>query len=177
MIIAVAGHRASGKDTTARILGELGFEHVGFSEAIAEVAIERGWLDPAQRGDKRALGDAAMRIRAELGPEAYLERMVRDGVVLSGMRDPKELEALRSSGHDVLVIGIIAPDELRAERAISLGIVSSLEDLYALEQQPADRLIDEVLARADVVVSNDGTVDDLRARLGRVVEAARSGAL
>lgn len=170
MLIAIVGHRATGKDTAAAILEDLGFEHVSFSATIAEIAVERGWLDPDLRTNKSALADAAARVRDELGEEAYVSRMLRDGVVLSGMRHPKELELLRASDLDVLVIALSAPDDMRAERAISLGIVDSIEQLRELEKHRSDTSIDVLIEEADVIVSNDASVEDLQVAIENVIE-------
>lgn len=173
MLIAIVGHRATGKDTAASILADLGFEHLSFSSVIADIAIENGWLEANHRHDKKHLADAAASVRDELGEQAYVGRMIRDGVVLSGMRHMRELELLRASDLDVLIIALSAPDEVRAKRAISLGIVSSLEELHELEAHRSDANIDELIGSADVIVSNDGSVDEMRDALERVVEAHR----
>lgn len=83
-----------------------------------------------------------------------------------------EVPLLFESGMDSAfdhTIAVVADEELRAERAAARGH-------EAVEQRTGRQLSqDEKSQRADYTVRNDGTVDELKAELGRVLESIRSG--
>lgn len=83
-----------------------------------------------------------------------------------------EVPLLFESGMDSAfdhTIAVVADEELRAERAAERGH-------EAVEQRTGRQLSqDEKSQRADFTVRNDGTVDELKAELGRVLESIRSG--
>lgn len=83
-----------------------------------------------------------------------------------------EVPLLFESGMDAAfdhTIAVVADEELRAERAAARGH-------EAVEQRAGRQLSQaEKSQRADFTVRNDGTVDELKAELGRVLESIRSG--
>ncbi len=96
------------------------------------------------------------------------ERMVawRNGLDGDARLAVVEVPLLFETGMDGLfdaTICVVAPDELRAERAGARGVT----DLEGRSQRQLSQ--DEKAARATYVVRNDGDLDDLDARIGELV--------
>jgi dephospho-CoA kinase len=120
-----------------------------------------------------------VRMRAEGGPGALastiLPRLTGPSVVDS-IRNPGEVLVLRSLPRFVL-IGVDAPQELRFERSVRRGRVGDGATLQEFARKEvvenstteSGQQLRATFALSDVVVENDGTLDELRDRLRRAL--------
>lgn len=184
-VIGLTGNIASGKSLVTLILAELGAEVidadqvardclVGGSSAAAAVA-ERfgpGVLDPDGTLDRRALGRVVFSDPVALADlEAIVHPPTRQQI-LSRLRQSegsvvvieaiKLLESPLMSEVDSVWV-VTAPRERRIERLAERGL--SLEEAH----QRVDAQSPEAakVERADVVIGNDGTKEDLRQQVTR----------
>jgi dephospho-CoA kinase len=188
-VIGLIGGIGSGKSTAASMLRELGAALIDADKVGHEVyapgtpgfaalcsAFGEEVLTPDGSIDRRALGARVFADAAELARlNAIVHPLIRDAI-----RD--RVEALRKGGrYPVVVIEAAvlleagwrslveevwlvtasrshATERLQAQRGLS---TSDIESRMARQMSDAERR-----AAADVVIENDGTIEDLRAALG-----------
>jgi len=143
MIIGLSGYAQSGKDTIANILVEKhGWKRLAFADKIKEflLATDKGGLlktevdtfgwdavkqDPDIREALQILGVAAREVFGEyFWVDQVMAQVLKDGTnyVITDVRFPNELEAIRSAGGKVGRIsrmGINAVNEHESEHALS----------------------------------------------------------
>lgn len=195
LTVALTGNVASGKSTVAALWREAGVPVVSADDLAREV-VEPGTAGLADV--RRAFGDevlaadgsldrAALRDRVFRDPEvrerlesllhpriearrkAWMERREREGAALAVAEIPLLFEVGLQDAFDTTVL-VDAPEEVRLERLVGGR---------GLEREEARRVMDAQMAPerkrtlADVVIDNDGTLEELRARAGAVLEALR----
>jgi dephospho-CoA kinase len=183
LVVGVTGGIGSGKSTVASLLAARGAVVLD-ADALAREAIDVGTpglasvvdrfgrdiLDASGGVDRRRLAeivfadDGARRdLEAIVHPE--VARRIAEGVAEHAGGDrivvvdsPLLLEAGRRDAVQVLVV-VTAPEDVRVERVVRERGMAPAEVRARIEaQMPADRQV----AHADIVVRNDGSIDDLR---------------
>jgi dephospho-CoA kinase len=190
-VVGLTGAIAAGKSEALAALGRLGAATLSTDavvhelladERVRDLLVERWGEATAPDGgvDRARVAEIVFERPDELTwLEATLHPLVGEQIVAwrDGL-DPKtplavvEVPLLFETGMEAAfdaTIVIIAPDELRAERAGARG-TSELE-ARAGRQLPQS----EKARRATYVVSNDAGLDRLEAELGRVVNDLREG--
>lgn len=198
LVAGLTGGIGSGKSTLAQMLAELGAEVID-ADHIGRQALEPGepaWHSVVDQFGDEILSAASMNIDrkrlasivfADPGKLAALNAIVHP-IITHRIADT--LEAL--SGTDEIVI-------LDAALIVELGIHDGLDALIVVtadekvrharlrqdrgmmgaevaERMAAQRPESELVAVADIIVSNDGSVEDLRAEAARVWEELRERA-
>ncbi len=150
-IAILVGYPRAGKDTFADFLTEFGFKKYVFSEALAEWA----GVDPS---NKKALSEAGVRARKKLGRDAVaklvwkkMEKDRPEKAVVVGSRSPEEITFFAERAK-IVVVEIRADKEKRLERGADEGRDRSDEALG----------LTECIKMADVVVENNGTLEELK---------------
>lgn len=190
LIVGLTGGLASGKSTVARRLGELGLTVVDADRLVRELYVPGGpgasalaqllgaeALDATGAVDRRAV---AARIFQDEGARKRVEHAIHplvlerfqhiasqaDGVVVY------ESAVLVESGHaDVcdLVVTVEAPTDLRLQRAVERG----MDEDDARARLSAQGEGAERKSRADVVIDNGGSLDDLLAKVDELADDLR----
>jgi dephospho-CoA kinase len=170
LYIGLTGPNASGKGEVARILAEWGFTLHSLSDVVREEATRRG-LDHS----RESLILTGTSLRQMHGEGALAERilpLLTSRSVIDSIRNPAEILVLRSlPGFHLL--GVDAPEALRYQRSRTRGRAGdgdTLEEFQRKERlEKSDRGPGQQLgvcfSMADVVVNNDGTLQDLRRRV------------
>jgi dephospho-CoA kinase len=146
MKICVLGYTESGKSTAAKLLADyLGTRYADSSDQlIEELANSLGIAPDHIRQNKASYREQLFtfgRARQKKDPLWPQSVQLRFADIITGLRNPNELEAARKHKLYDIIIWIGRP-----------GVVAGPTD----KLQPSD---------ADVVINNDGTVDDLRIKL------------
>lgn len=176
MIIGVTGNNGSGKDTFANYLvSSRGFIHISLSDFIREETIKRG-LELARHN----LHQVGNEMREASGP-AVLANMALDKMdesknyVVTSIRNPNEIIALRKAGNFVLV-AVDAPAETRFRRIIERNRknekeIISFEEFKKFEaaelesQSSSSQQIKECINMAQFNVDNDCDVKTFSKRI------------
>jgi dephospho-CoA kinase len=172
--IGLTGPNSSGKGEVARFLGENGFSLHSLSDVVREEATLRG-LDHS----RDSLIRTGTALRKEFGEGVLAQRTLRRLTarsVVDSIRSPGEIEAFRTlPGFHLL--GIDAPLDVRFERSRRRGRAGdgeTIEDFLRKEQLekathgPGQQL-DVCFSQADLVVHNDGTLEELRRKVKQVL--------
>ncbi|MBT3772217.1 MAG: AAA family ATPase [Euryarchaeota archaeon] len=173
MLIGITGRNASGKTTIIEWFKENEFGINSCSDSI------RNWLRSNNQDITRDnLIDGGRKLRAMGGP-GILAEMLLDTIepnsnhAIDSIRTPAEVEALRKRD-DFILIEIRAPREIRWERLVERGRTGDAENFEQFVAQEESELIahDEsgqalnaTADLADVVIHNNGDVDDLNRQL------------
>ncbi len=193
ILVGLTGGLASGKSTVARWLDEAGFLVVDADRVVAdlyapgargseivrdlfgpEALTGKGAVDRA-RVAERVFGDDRARRRLEQAIHPLVRRRFAEisrqaeGVVVY------EATLLVESGHAEnfdLVISIEAPEEQRLTWAVARGMHEAQASARLTAQGDGARR----RAGADRIISNDGTLDDLRRAADELIEELRERA-
>jgi len=154
-----------------------GFEYFSLSDEIRE-EIRRTGLDIT----RDLLIAVGTELRSKNGPGVLAERMFfhlgqERNCVVDSIRNPAEVEVLRRR-QDFILMSVDADPALRFERSRARGRESAaatpeqFEREEARELESADPAAQQLLAThrmADLIVSNNGTLDELREHLNRLL--------
>ncbi|MBN2243966.1 MAG: AAA family ATPase [Acidobacteria bacterium] len=175
MIIGLTGKNGSGKTAVCKYLKSRGFVCRSLSDEIRK-EIQRRGLEI----DREVLIETGNELRKRLGP-AVLAQRILDGLdaaqnyVIDSIRNPSEVTALRSRGGFTL-LGLEADAEIRFRRTMQRGRENAAETLERfLEEEgreldstdPARQQLQATLGMADLVVPNNGTLEELYRRLNQ----------
>jgi dephospho-CoA kinase len=176
-VIGLTGPSSGGKDTIAELLKKKGYKVAILSDKIQEEGRKRGKKVPLGREELQDLGNE---LRRKHGDNVLALRVLSDDykegvpLVIDGLRNPAEIDVIRMFAKDVLIIGIRADIEKRAEWAMLRG-----REGEALTQEEFRRLDKREFSEkgsgamqlqvcwdmADIKIENNGTLKDLEIEL------------
>lgn len=170
--IAVVGEPLAGKDTISTYLTErYGFVHISTGDFVRFYILENDLGEPT----RPRMHEVANFLRTEHGPEYFAKLALRDPashMIISGLRNPHEVQAVKDAGGYALAVTVSA--EMRFKRLKERGRIGddlTFAEFTAQEQaeetstNPNAQNMAEVLALADVIISNDSTVEQLETRI------------
>lgn len=167
-VLGLTGPNSSGKGVTAEWLRDRwGYALHSLSDVLRDEARARG-LEPV-RGVLIPLGNELRRAR---GPGALAELVLprlAPPALVDSIRNPEEVAVLRRVP-GFLLVSIDAPLELRYARSLERrrpGDPETLQEFSRREEEentndPAAQRLRATAALADVHLSNDGSLDELR---------------
>jgi dephospho-CoA kinase len=173
-LIGLTGPNGAGKGEAAEILKAQGYDDFSLSDVIRDKLRAEG--KTAGRDNMIEKGNE---LRREFGPD-ILARLIMDKVrgkaVIDSIRNVSEVEYLRARGGFVL-IAVDAPAETRFERVRARGRDESAQTLEQFVRKEAEekgedagaQQLDRVMAMADIILANDGSLEDLRRKLEEVL--------
>ena len=172
--IALTGKMRSGKDTVALHLAfEHGFEYpIAFGDKLKRTFHELFPWVSAQSKPREGYQRFGQLIRKEFDENVWVKHLASTvefledsrktrGIVITDLRQPNEYEWCRANGF--IIVRVTAPDELRLERARLAGDNFTEADLAHETEQWVDGF------DADFVIVNDGSVDELKAKVDEVI--------
>lgn len=176
LIIGLAGHPSSGKDTAGRYLEKKGFFHISCGDLLRAEMTKLGM--PIDRPSVRKF---VTEKRKQLGahyPVDIAAQFFKDKTVITGFRNRAEVNYLKERyTTNFILIGIEAPLKVRYERALGRnreGDNISFEDFQKHEEaernaHPESHELDNVLAEADISIENDGSQEDLYTKIENIL--------
>jgi len=177
IILSVAGHPSSGKDTVAEYIAEhYDFFNWSGGDALRKYIRENNLGEPT----REKLSELSIKLRKERGPD-FLTRIAFETktprLLISGTRSVAEAESIKK--HGGILIAVTAPRALRYERAKERGRVGdnvSFEQFTAIEEKEASgkdpfaHNVDGVIAMADYIIENTGTLPALHAKIDALMQ-------
>ena len=177
IIISVAGHPSSGKDTVAEYIAEhYDFFNWSGGDALRKYIRENNLGEPT----REKLSELSIKLRKERGPD-FLTRIAFETktprLLISGTRTVAEAESIKK--HKGILIAVTAPRALRYERARERGRVgddvsfeqfSAIEEKEASGKDPSAHNVDGVISMADYVIENTGTLLELHAKTDALMQ-------
>ncbi len=172
VLVGLTGRNASGKSTLVTWFSERGLRSVSCSDSI------RTWLRGQGIETTRVAlieGGRELRRRGGAGvlAEMLLEILDGEDAVVDSIRTPAEVESLRNRG-DFVLIEVRADEESRWQRMTERGRAGDpIEKEAFLSQEAAEissedeagQALDATASMADIMVLNDGTIEELEGKL------------
>lgn len=172
-VIGIVGLPGSGKSEAATVAEELDIPVVTMGDVVRQECRDRG-LDPATEH-----GNIAKALREENGPAAVAERSLpiiedllddNETVLVDGIRSDVEVAAFEDAfGDNFTLVSIEAPFGTRADRldvrGRDAGGDEGGEPLQARDERELAFGMGEAMEQADVVVENDGTLEEYHDRI------------
>jgi dCMP deaminase len=177
MIIGLTGRNASGKTEVADYLKSRGFEYHSLSDEIRAEIRRRG-----KEITREILIVVGNELRSAFGPgvlaERILQRLGQDrNFVVDSIRNPAEVEVLRRR-LDFKLLAVQAAQPVRFERSRSRGregAAQTLEQFVTEEERelasgdPAAQQLIATQKLADILLDNDGSIQELHGRLEKLL--------
>lgn len=177
MIIGLTGRNGAGKTEVSEYLKSRGFEYHSLSDEIRAEARRKGC--PISR---ETLIQTGNELREEFGPGVLAERILANlepdhNYVVDSIRNPYEVDVLRRR-KDFALLAVEADQAVRFERSRSRGrenAPQTLEQFVAEEMRelessnPASQQLNATRQKADVVIENNGTIEELHRKLDEVL--------
>lgn len=170
LVVGLSGALGAGKTTAAEYMRSLGCEYVRYSQVISRLLADK--VPNHTREDLQAEGQ---RVHIELG-QRWLGRELlrpifeRQFIVIDGLRFPEDHAFLTEIyGSQFLHIHVVARRELRKTRfEVREGLSFETAEVHAVEARG-----EELESFARHVVENNGSVENYRAALDRVLQRNR----
>jgi dephospho-CoA kinase len=175
-VIAFTGMPASGKSEAVQLAKEKGIPVVRMGDLV--------WEETKRQEkplDDKHVGTVANDMRKQHGMDIWARRTVEKihalkqsvMVVIDGVRNMEEIDYFKKHlGADFLVVAIDAPDEVRRKRAVARGRTDDSKDLKDLEERDRREIrwgLQKVIADADIVIPNNGSLEAFQKRVATVV--------
>ena len=166
----------SGKSEAVQIAKDLNISVVRMGDAVWDEIKNRG----LELNDKN-VGMIADKMRKDHGMDIWARRTLNkiksldeaNIVVIDGIRNVEEIDRFKKElGKDFVVIAIEASDESRYERAQSRGRQDDSKDSKKIKERDKRELrwgLGIVIASADIVISNEGNIDDFRNKIRKTL--------
>lgn len=172
-IVGIVGPIRAGKSLAANYLRtQYGYNIGANSQILKDIA--SGLALSHTRDNLKRLGDSIFQV---LGNDAIATRRMRTTkdwpIVIEGIRYSEEVTAYRAE-QSFKLIGITASENARFARAQALaheGKDKNL-DLAAfgqLSEARSEAQVNELVRRADFIIHNDSTIDDLQSQIDRIM--------
>ena len=179
-VVIFTGLPGSGKSEAVRVARGLGLQVLRMGDAVWDEVRRRGLpLEAAE------VGRIANDMRASHGPDVWARRTLEavdpdaEVVVIDGVRSRAELEVFKSAlGEDLAVVRIDCPDDVRMARVVARGRdddTMTEEAFRARDEREMSWGLGDVLAIADEVIENTGTLEALRANVKDLLQGLRDG--
>jgi dCMP deaminase len=177
MIIGLTGKNGSGKTEVSEYLKTRGFEYHSLSDEIRNEIRRRG-----QEITREVLIDVGNDLREKHGPGILAERILpslelEHHYVIDSIRNPSEVEALRRR-KDFILFAVEADPSVRFDRSRKRGRENAAqsfnqfmdEEARELESDnPANQQLNATQQKADLAVSNNGTLEELHRKLDKLL--------
>lgn len=180
-VLALVGMPGAGKSYCVEYFESKGLPSVYFGGVTVDEVKARG-LEVNETNEKMVRED----IRVKEGKGAYAVRMItkieslmsqgHKNIVADGLYSWTEYKIFKEKfGHSAIIIAIAAPRKMRHERLANRPVRPLTdEEVSAREYAEIENLEKGgPIANADYTVVNNGTVDELKAQLDKVLTEAR----
>lgn len=168
-IIAFTGMPWSGKSEAVRLAREQNIPVVRMGDQVWEETKQRG-MDLTDEN----VGSIATEMRKTQGKDIWAKKTLEtiqkldsvDLVVIDGVRNLEEVEYFKQHlSNDFSLVAIDACDQTRHQRALQRRRMDDEQDIEKLKQRDKRELgwgLAEVIASADIVITNEDDVGDLQ---------------
>jgi dephospho-CoA kinase len=177
MVIGMAGMPGAGKAEIARIAKEKGCSVVVMGDEIREETKRRG-LEPTPEN----IGKIMLKLREEEGPTVVAKRCIpkianasTDIVLIDGIRSLHEVYEFEKNFPQFVLIAVHSSPETRFKRLFRRRRSDDPKGWKVFIERDLRELSvgqGSVIAMADHMIVNEGTLEDFKAKIREVLEAA-----
>jgi dephospho-CoA kinase len=164
LVICVTGMPGSGKSIVAEQAAKIGYRVIGMGEIIREEARSRGVEE-----SPKSLGALMLSLRREDGKDVVAKRCLSKAQsggpsLIEGVRSLEELYFFHKNA-PVFLVAVHASPTSRYKRLLKRGRADDPKDYETFRKRDSRELrvgIGSVIALADSVLINEGSMGDLR---------------
>ncbi len=176
-VLAFAGMPFSGKSEAVKIAKEMDIPVIRMGDMIWEEVKNR----KLELSDKN-VGTIANQMREEHGKDIWARRTLEkiksvenmNFIVIDGIRNVEEIDLFkRYLEGKFVVVAVEASDETRQKRALIRNREDDSKDLQKIKERDKRELswgLGVVIASADVVVSNEGDIEEFRDKVRKILD-------
>ncbi len=172
-MLLITGMPGAGKEEVIRILMSHGYEVRRMGDAVREAAAKEG-IEPDM------IGEFSTKQREKYGPYIWAERTAErvsdpENTVIDGVRSLSEVEIFKKKG-EVVIIGVHASPRTRYERLMKRARGDESDSVEKIKRREMRELgwgLGNVIAMADIMIINEGTLEELKVAVGNVLRISR----
>jgi dephospho-CoA kinase len=176
-VIAFAGMPFSGKSEAVKIAKEMNIPVFRIGDMV--------WKEVENRRlelNEKNVGTIADQMRKEYGMDIWARRTLEkirligesESIVIDGIRNIEEIDAFRRElGGSFVVIAVEATYEIRQKRALKRSRKDDSKNVEKIKERDRRELrwgLGVVIASADVVVSNEGGIEEFRDKVRKILD-------
>jgi len=176
-VVGVAGMPGAGKAVISRVAKDKGFANVVMGDEIREETKRRG-LEPTPEN----VGKIMLKLREEEGPAVVAKKCIpkivntsADIVLVDGIRSLHEVDEFKKSFSRFALIAVHSSPETRFGRLFRRRRSDDPEGWGVFVERDLRELSvgqGSVIAMADHMIMNEGTLEEFKTKIGEVLEAA-----
>ena len=171
-VIAFTGLPGCGKSEAVQVAEKQGIKVVRMGDKVREMTHLKG----LELSDKN-LGMIADEMRRKQGMDIWAKKCLsdikNDLVVIDGIRNIEEVELFRKHLKNFILVAVHASPHMRHERLIRRGRSDDsfiVEKLKKRDQRELRWGLGNVVAMADIIVTNEGTLEAFREKIKKIIE-------
>ncbi len=176
-VLAFAGMPFSGKSEAVKIAKEMNIPVIRMGDMIWEEVKNR----KLELSDKN-VGTIANQMREEHGKDIWARKTLEkiksvenmNFIVIDGIRNVEEIDLFkRYLEGNFVVVAVKASDETRQKRALTRNREDDSNDVEKIKERDRRELrwgLGVVIASADVVVSNEGDIEEFRDKVRKILD-------
>lgn len=178
--IGVVGLPGAGKSVISEVAQQLKIPTVVMGDVIRNLCTERGLTINSEN-----LGELMTSIRKEEGMNAVairtLPRIMKlndEVVIIDGLRSYEEVEFFRSRFLKFIIMAVHAAPHIRYERIRRRKRSDDPQSFRAFQERDHREIsagIAKILALADIMLVNEGNINQLKYRLNQILHLIKEG--
>ena len=169
-VMCIVGRQGSGKSTLNGMLEEQGYRVIELSDLVSKAMPPGASISDFVKEMKERYGDMVL-------AKWILEEVnaSKKRPVITGVKGQAEMDFLRKH-LNLVVVAIDIPAQLRMERAIGNTAApkdhpKSVEQFLRKEESEERMGLPEIIAFADYVIINDGTIEALKSKVLGIIKS------
>lgn len=167
----------SGKTEAVKIAKNMNFQVVRMGDMI--------WNEVNNQGLKlnnKNVGTIANQMREKHGQDIWALKTINqiksmgnmEYIIIDGIRNIEEIDTFkRELGKNFVVVAVETSDKTRQKRALKRGRKDDSKDIKKIKERDQRELgwgLGSVIASADIVVSNEGSIDGFRKHIKEILK-------
>ena len=176
-IIAFAGMPFSGKTEAVKIAKNMKFPVVRMGDMVWDEVNNRGL-----KLNNKNVGTIANQMREKHGQDIWALKTINkiksmgkiESIIIDGIRNIEEIDTFkRELGKNFVVVAVETSDKTRQKRALKRGRKDDSKDIKKVKERDQRELrwgLGSAIASADIVVSNEGSIDGFRKHIKETLE-------
>ncbi len=188
ILVFIAGMPGAGKSIVSEEAKKMGFRVYNMGDIVREEVLKRG-LEPTLENFMRIAEELRVRYGMNAIAKLLSQKIKSESlattptfcsnvVFIDGVRSLEEIETLKKElNAEVLIIAIHASPRTRYERLLKRGRPGDPKDWDEFKDRDFRELrwgLGNVIALADIMIVNEGTLDEFISSVKRILEEVRN---